>query len=51
MRMQKVVLGGFEEKLDTREGQTDSTPVDKYYFAWTTKGFRCYPKFQLYRVL
>ena len=29
------------ENLNVREGQFE-TPVDKYSFNWTTKGFRCY---------
>ena len=33
------------QNLNNREEQTDSTPVDKYHFSWTTKGVRCYPKF------
>ena len=42
----------FRENLCTKEGQTDSTPVDKYRFTWTwtTKGVRCYFKFQLWTV-
>ena len=35
------------ENLDNREGQTDSRPVEKYIFTWTTKGVRCQAKFQL----
>ena len=37
------------DNLNSIERQTDSTPVDKYYFSftWTTKGVLCYPKFQL----
>ena len=35
------------ENLNNREGQTDSTSVDKYYYTWTTKGVRNYPKFKL----
>ena len=30
------------EILNSRERQTDSTPVDKYNFTWTFKGVRCY---------
>ena len=37
------------ENLDDGEGQTDSTPVDKFYFTLTTKAFRCYPKIQSLR--
>ena len=34
-----------KENLSGREGQTDDAPVDKYYyFIWTTKGVRCFPK-------
>ena len=32
--------------LDNRQGQPDSTPVDKYSFTWTTKDVRCYPRFK-----
>ena len=39
------------DNLNSREGQTDSTPVDKYNFPWTTKGVRDYHKFRLQRVL
>ena len=37
----------YRENLNKIEGQTDSSPVDKYNFTWTTKGVRCYPVFQL----
>ena len=33
----------FRENLNDREGQSMSTPVDKYPFTWTTQGVRCYP--------
>ena len=36
-----------QRELLNIEGQTESTPVDKYIFTWTTKGVRSYPKFQL----
>ena len=41
----------FSENLDNREGQTDSTAVDKSYFTWTEKGVRCYPNFDYGGVL
>ena len=34
------------ENLSNREDQTDSTPVDKYNFAWTVKGVRWKSKLQ-----
>ena len=37
------------ENLYNREGPTDSTPVGKYDYTWTTKGLRYYPQFQFYR--
>jgi len=39
----------MRENFNSRESQTDSTPVDKYQFTLNTKGVRCYPKFQLSR--
>ena len=39
-----------KEKLNTREGQSESTPLDKCNFTWTTKGVRCYFEFQLWRI-
>ena len=33
------------ENLNKREGQTDSTTIEKYYLTWTIKGVQCYPKF------
>ena len=41
------ILRTIRENLDDKEGQTDSTPVDKYQFTWTTKGVRCYLEFHL----
>ena len=35
------------ENSNNKEGQADSTPVDKYSCPWTTKGVRCYPIFQI----
>ena len=35
------------ERIKITEGHTDSTPVDKYIFTWTTKGVRCHPICQL----
>ena len=34
--------GANRENLSSREGQTESTPVDKQYFTWTKKGVRYY---------
>ena len=31
---------GTRGSFNNREGQTDSTPVDKYHFTWTKKGVR-----------
>ena len=47
MRMQKVVLGGYKESLNDREGQTDSAPVDNYHFTWIMKDVRGYPQYQI----
>ena len=37
----------LRENLNNKEGETYSTPVDKYQFNWPTKGVRCYTKYQL----
>ena len=33
------------ENLNSREGRTESTPVDKFHFTQTAKGVQCYPYF------
>ena len=35
-----VIMMVIREHLNTRVGQTDDAPVDKYIFNWTTKGVR-----------
>ena len=34
------ILVVLTENLNNREGQTDSTFVEKYYITWNKKGFR-----------
>ena len=39
------------DNLNNREGQTDSTPAEKYNFTLTTEGLWCYYKFQFHFVI
>ena len=43
------ICGIYREHLNTREGQPDGTTLDSYYFTLTTKGFRCYTRFELWK--
>ena len=36
------MVGPIRENLNSREGQTESKPIDKYNFTLTTKGVRFY---------
>ena len=36
---------GSRHNLNNREGQANSTHIEKYIFTWTTKSIRCYPEF------
>ena len=50
LRMRDCEIKRFvlhSQNIYDREGQQGRTPEDKYYFTWTAKGVRCYPKFQL----
>ena len=44
----KIQVVSFRENLNDREGKTNSKPVDKYYFTWTTKCARGYPRYTIY---
>ena len=37
----------IREKLNVKEGQKDSTPVDILYSTLTKRGFRCYPEYKM----
>ena len=48
-RQRCISIPGKIFASQTFSSQTESKPVDKYYFTWTTKGDRCYSKFKLQR--